>query len=182
MNFCSNCGSKQISLKIPEGDSLPRFCCEQCGEIFYQNPKIVVGCLPVFEDKILMCKRAIEPRAGFWNLPAGYLENGETAEEGAIRETYEEAHAQVEIIRLHVLYSIPQFNQVYLHFLARMKSPDFSISTLESTEVRMFAYHEIPWQDIAFSSSTFAIEKFLEAKNSSYEGVHRGYFPGIPNR
>ena len=112
MKFCSHCGSPRLELRLPPGDTLPRYVCAECAMIHYQNPKIVVGCLPEWEGRVLLCKRAIEPRYGLWTLPAGFLENGETLPAGALRETLEEAHARVEIIELYTLISLPQINQV----------------------------------------------------------------------
>ncbi len=176
MNFCSNCGSKNIGLKIPNGDTYPRFVCEDCGCIFYNNPRIIVGCLPVFEDKILLCRRAIQPQANLWNLPAGFLENGEKAEDGATRETYEESLSKVEIVKLHVVYSLPKVNQVYLHFLAKMSDDHFG-PTKESSEVKLFGPEEIPWDELAFHSTAFALEKFMEF-GPDYQGVHIGSYNG----
>lgn len=174
VNYCSHCGSQQLVFEIPEGDNRARFICKNCHTIHYQNPRMVVGCLPVFEDKILMCRRAIEPRYGLWNLPAGYLENGETVEEGALRETWEEARAEVELRRLHCLYNLPHVHQVYLHFLAYMEKANFEAGP-ESLEVKLFTPEELPWGDIAFSSSKFAIEKYLE-HGSDYKGIHIGTY------
>lgn len=176
MNFCSNCGSDKIGLIIPEGDTYQRFVCENCGVVHYQNPRIIVGCLPIYQNKILLCKRAIQPQQGLWNLPAGFLENGEKAEEGAARETYEESLAHVEITKLHVVFSLPKVNQVYLHFLAKLKNEQFG-PTDESTEVQLFDIDEIPWADIAFHSSTYALEKFIEF-GEGYSGVHVGSYDG----
>jgi ADP-ribose pyrophosphatase YjhB (NUDIX family) len=176
LNFCSNCGSDKISLKIPEGDTYDRFVCTSCGRIYYQNPRIIVGCLPIYNDKILLCKRAIQPQLGLWNLPAGFLENGEKAEDGAARETLEETNADVEILKLHVVFSLPKVNQVYLHFLARLKNDRFG-PTRESLEVRLFNLNEIPWDDIAFHSSTYAIEKYIEY-GENFQGVHVGSYEG----
>ena len=133
-----------------------------------------MGCLAVYEQKVLLCRRAIEPQHGLWNLPAGFLENGERAEEGAKRETFEESMADVEIIRLHALFSLPQVNQVYLHFLAKLHEPEFS-PTFESSEVELFAPESIPWKDIAFESTRFALEKYLEF-GPDHESVHMGSF------
>jgi ADP-ribose pyrophosphatase YjhB (NUDIX family) len=174
LNFCSNCGSDKISFKIPENDTYERFICENCGRIFYQNPRIIVGCLPIYQNQILLCKRAIEPQKGLWNLPAGFLENGEKAEDGAIRETLEESMAEVEVLKLHVVFSLPKVNQVYLHFLAKLKSDHFG-ATKESTEVRLFEIDEIPWELIAFHSTTYALEKFIEY-GEAYRGVHVGSY------
>jgi len=176
LNFCSNCGSENIGLKIPKGDTYHRFVCDNCGMIHYQNPRIIVGCLPIYQDQIMLCRRAIQPQQGLWNLPAGFLENGENAEDGATRETYEESLAEVEIIKLHIVFSLPKVNQVYLHFLARLKDLNFG-PTKESTEVELFKPTAIPWKDIAFHSSTYALEKFIEF-GEDYPGVHVGNYAG----
>ena len=176
MNFCSNCGSQHITFKIPKGDTLPRYVCENCGRIFYDNPRVIVGCLATLDDEILLCQRAIQPQYGLWNLPAGFLENGEKAEEGAIRETKEETRAEVEIVKLHVVFSLPNVNQVYLHFLAKLKSDQFG-PTKESLKVDLFKASEIPWEKIAFHSTTYALEKYFES-GSDYQGVHIGSFDG----
>lgn len=175
MNFCSVCGSGSIVRKIPAGDHFERYCCEACGQIHYQNPNIIVGTLSVWKNKVLLAKRAIEPGKGLWNLPCGFLENGETVEEGARRETYEETAAYVEIKRLHTIYNLPHARQVYLIFLADMQH-EKTKKTTESSEVRLFAKEEIPWSDIAFSSTDFALKKYFE--NPDYPGVHIGtYWP-----
>ncbi len=134
---------------------------------------MVVGCLPVYEDRILLCRRAIEPRSGYWNLPAGYLENGETLQGGALRETWEEALAKVKIERMHCIYNIPRINQIYFFFLAKMDKPEFGVG-IESEEVTLFYPEEIPFEDMAFPSSTFAIRKYLANKDSDFHGVHIG--------
>ena len=128
---------------------------------------MVVGCLPVYDYKVLICKRAIEPCLGKWNLPAGYLENNETAEEGAIRETKEEANAEVDIVRLHCIYSIPHVNQVYLIFLAKLKNLNFSPG-FETSETKLFDKNEMPWKDIGFTSSKYAIMKYFENMNNNH--------------
>ncbi|MFK8101314.1 MAG: NUDIX hydrolase [Saprospiraceae bacterium] len=171
MNYCSNCGTKVNFQAVPE-DHLPRHVCPQCTLIHYQNPKIVTGCLPIWEDKVLLCKRAIEPRHGYWNIPGGYMENGETVEEGAMREVWEEAFAKVEIIGLHTLYSIPHVNQVYLHFLAEMTTPDFEAG-VESLEVALFKEEDIPWENIAFTSSTFSLKCFFSDRKAGIRQLHR---------
>jgi len=148
MNFCSHCG-QPVTLRIPVGDTLPRHVCDACGTIHYQNPKIVTGCIPEWEDRLLLCRRAIEPRRGLWTLPAGFMENGETTAEGAARETLEEALARVEIDRLYALFNIPHINQVYLMFRARLLDLEFAPGP-ESLEVALFREDEIPWQELAF--------------------------------
>lgn len=165
MKYCSNCGSADLSYSVPSGDNRERYICSSCFTIHYSNPRIIVGVLATWGEKVLLCRRAIEPRSGLWNLPAGFLENNETAEQGAARETFEEANAKVEITRLHCVYSIPKANQVFLHFHGNMLSPEFSV-TPESTEVALFAENEIPWDDIAFNSTEFALRKFFEDRKT----------------
>ena len=164
MRFCSECGSNRIVMEIPEGETLLREVCRNCGKIYYTNPRVVAGCLPVSGAQVLICRRAIEPCLGKWNLPAGFLEANETAEEGAIRETLEEAHAKVEIIRLHCLYSITHVNLVYLIFLARLSDLHFKPG-IETSEVKLFKYEDIPWDEIGFTSSVFALKKYFENKD-----------------
>jgi len=149
MNYCSHCGSSRLEIRIPEGDTLPRTVCAVCGTIHYLNPKIVVGCLPQWEHKVLLCKRAIDPRRGLWTLPAGFLENGETLSAGALRETLEEANARVDLAELYTLISLPQINQVYMMFRAELRDLDFGPGA-ESLEVRLFDEAEIPWEALAF--------------------------------
>lgn len=151
--------------KVPEGDSLLRAVCDACGHIQYVNPKIVVGCLPVHGDRILMCKRAIEPRYGLWTLPAGFMENDETASEGAAREALEEANAKVEIDDLYSVYSIPHINQVYMMFLARLVDPDVSPG-VESLEVKLVTESEIPWDQLAFTMVKRTLTHFLEDRKT----------------
>ncbi len=171
--FCSVCGSS-VELKYTEGRD--RYVCIECSTIHYTNPKIVVGALAVWEDKVLLCKRAIEPRYGFWNLPAGYLEDHERSEEGAIRETMEEAGAEIEIERVLTVYNLPQANQVYIHFLAKLKSGIINNGE-ESLESRLFTEEEIPWKEMAFTSSTFALRRYFEDRKKGVIETHLGTFP-----
>lgn len=174
MKFCSNCGHSVYLKDIPD-DTYPRFFCDQCERIHYQNPNVVVGCLPIWKDQIMLCKRAIEPRKGFWNLPGGYLENGETVEEGAMREVWEEAGIRVTVTGLHTVFSIPKINQVYMHFLAAM--PDLNyVPGVESLEVKMFVEADIPWKELAFSSSTFSLKKYFEDQKNGQKQVHLGQY------
>jgi ADP-ribose pyrophosphatase YjhB (NUDIX family) len=173
MNYCSKCGSNQISLKIPEGDSRERYVCGNCGTIHYHNPRLVVGTIPIYEGKILMCQRGIEPRKGLWNLPVGFMENGETMPEGAKRETWEETGATVEILRMHTTYHVLHIHQVLVFYLAKMLSPTFEAG-VESQDVRLFALDEIPWESIAFPAHKFILERYIAQPD--YEGVHIGEF------
>lgn len=148
MKYCSSCGSA-VARRIPSGDNRERFVCDACGTIHYQNPKIVTGCLPVYEDRVLLCRRAIAPRMGLWTLPAGFLENGETSTQGAIRETFEEACANVAVEGLYTVFNLPHISQVYMFFRAALLNLDFAPGW-ESTDVKLFHEHEIPWDELAF--------------------------------
>src|SRR5450631_844171 len=125
MNFCSHCGTR-VALRIPAGDNVPRYVCDVCGTIHYQNPKLVVGCVPQYEGKIVLCRRAIEPRRGYWTVPAGFMENGESLEHAAARECLEEANATVEIGSLLAIASVTHANQVHVMFRAKLLRPEFS--------------------------------------------------------
>jgi ADP-ribose pyrophosphatase YjhB (NUDIX family) len=148
MQYCSQCGAG-VRITVPEGDNVPRHVCIDCGTIHYQNPKIVVGCIPEWEDRLLLCRRAIEPRRGLWTLPAGFMENGETLQQGAARETYEEAEARVAVGGLYALFNLPHINQVYMLFRARLLAPEFGPGS-ESLETRLITEAEVPWEEIAF--------------------------------
>ncbi|MGH8618776.1 MAG: NUDIX hydrolase [Burkholderiales bacterium] len=167
MNFCSDCGTR-VERRVPDGDSLPRHVCPGCGTIHYQNPKMVVGCIPEWEHRILLCRRAIEPRHGLWTVPAGFMENGETTFDGAKRETLEEANARVDIINLYALYNIPHINQVYLLFRARLHDLDFSAGS-ETLEVRLFDEADIPWDQIAFATVRHTLKRYyVDRRNGDY--------------
>lgn len=150
MNFCSACSCRLIE-KVPRDDDRSRLVCPDCGTVHYQNPKIVTGCLPEWQDQVLLCRRAIEPRRGYWTVPAGFMELDETAEQGAERETWEEARARVELLAPYALINLPHVNQLYLIFRARLLDLDFSPGP-ESLEVRLFREEEIPWQELAFGT------------------------------
>jgi ADP-ribose pyrophosphatase YjhB (NUDIX family) len=162
MNFCSNCGDT-VKLGTPAGDDRSRYLCESCGTVHYENPKVVVGCIPEMNGKILLCRRAIEPRSGKWTLPAGYLENGETVAEGARRETLEEAGARVEILAPYALFNICYVNQVYIMFRARMVDANIQAGS-ESSEVRFFSERDIPWDQIAFTVIEKTLRRYLKDK------------------
>lgn len=167
MNFCSDCGAP-VTLLTPEDDSRPRHICTACGIVHYQNPKMVIGSLPVWEDKVLLCRRAIEPRYGLWTLPGGFMENGESTSQAAIRETWEEANANIAIDDLYSMYSLPYINQVHLLFRARLLDLNFAPGT-ESLEVQLFSEQEIPWNEIAFRPIKLSLEHyFLERKTDTF--------------
>jgi ADP-ribose pyrophosphatase YjhB (NUDIX family) len=160
MKFCSECGSPDVAWRIPDGDTVPREVCRACGAIHYRNPKVVVGCLATWEDRVLLCRRAIEPRHGLWTLPAGFMENGETLAAGAARETIEEARARVDVGELYTVISLPQISQVYVMFRSRLLDLDFGPGP-ESLEVRLFHEDEIPWDRIAFRTIARTLRTFF---------------------
>ncbi|HEY2538625.1 MAG TPA: NUDIX hydrolase [Stellaceae bacterium] len=150
---------------IPEGDNRERMICADCGYILYDNPKIVVGSVARWDERILLCRRSIEPRSGFWTLPAGYLELNESASAGAEREAWEEANARIEIEGLLAIYDIPRISQVQLVFRARLLDAAISAGS-ESLEVGLFAWEEIPWSDLAFPSIRWALQHDREAQTT----------------
>lgn len=171
--YCSNCGNSVV-FKLTEGRD--RFVCEKCSIIHYTNPKIVAGALCVWENKVLLCRRAIEPRKGYWNLPAGYLEDFEKTEDGAIRETWEEAGAEIEIQQVHTVYNLPQANQVYIHFLAKLKDGIIRNGE-ESIESALFTEEEIPWKEMAFTSTAYALRVFFEDRKTGNHTTHLASYP-----
>ena len=172
MKYCSQCG-EVLSLKIPADDDRLRHVCEACDFIHYQNPKIVAGCLPVWENKILLCKRAIEPRYGCWTLPAGFMELGETTSEAALRETLEEANARVKLQDLYAVMNLPHVNQVYMMFRAKLLDLNFSPGA-ESLEVELYEEDEIPWKELAFSTIRHTLQFYLEDRRRNIYQIHIG--------
>jgi ADP-ribose pyrophosphatase YjhB (NUDIX family) len=180
MKFCSACGGA-VELRQPPDDNRLRYVCTTCETIHYQNPNLVIGAIPEWTDgRILLCRRAIEPRLGLWTLPAGFMENGETTSEAAIRETLEEANARIEIEGLYSLYNLPQINQVHMLFRARLLDLDFSPG-IESLEVRLFEEAEIPWEEIAFRPVRFTLQHYFEDRKTGNFDLRTGDLrPQIP--
>lgn len=170
MNFCNQCGA-QVTLVVPQGDTLPRHVCSRCGEIHYRNPKLVVGCIAEWEERILLCRRAIEPRYGHWTLPAGFMENGETTQQAAARETLEEACARIEVDALFSLVNVPAFDQVHLFYRGRLLDGAFDAGA-ESLESALFAEAEIPWAEIAFRSVELALRAYLADRAAGRFRLH----------
>ncbi len=158
--FCSECGAR-VELEVPEGDNRPRHVCLACRTIHYVNPRIVVGVVCTWQGQLLLCRRAIEPRVGFWTFPAGFLEMGESAEEGAAREAFEEAGADIEIERLLAVYSLPRWSQVQVFYKGRMRTPAFCAGE-ESLEAQLFSWAEVPWDDIAFPTIDRALRCYQQ--------------------
>lgn len=172
MKYCSDCGM-QVELRIPEGDMLPRHVCSACGVVHYQNPKIVVGCIPEWDGRILLCRRAIEPRHGLWTVPSGFMENAETLVQGAERETLEEANARVEMRELYSIYNLPHVNQVHVLFRARLLDLDFKPG-IESLDVQLFHEAEIPWDTLAFRVIREPLARYFEERRQGSLGFHMG--------
>lgn len=163
-NFCSACG-QPVATVIPGGDNRARSVCTACGTVHYVNPKLVVGSVPEYEGRILLCRRAIEPRKGFWTVPAGFMELGETLGEAALRETWEEALARVELGSLFSVVDVVHAGQVHVFFRARLPRPEFGAGA-ETLETRLFSPDEIPWDDLAFPSIRIALEHYVEDRQT----------------
>ncbi len=177
MKFCSKCG-EAVTRRVPEGDNLPRHVCTSCGEIHYENPKIVAGCVAEHDGRVLLCRRAIEPRLGYWTIPAGFMENDETTQDAARREAVEEALAEVEIGSLLAVVHVLHANQVHMMFRARLPRPEFGIGE-ESLEVKLCTESDIPWQDIAFRSVDFALRRYFDDRRA---GLDRHHFKSLDLR
>lgn len=182
MQFCSACGSP-VRQRVPEGDNRERHVCDDCGVVHYVNPRIVTGCLVIHGERVLLCRRDIEPRRGFWTFPAGYLETGETIAEGAVRETWEEANARVVVEELYTVFNLPYISQIYMFYRAQLMNLDFSPG-VESQDVRLFAREEIPWDELAFPVVRATLDHFYRDREVAQfpvrvEDLHR---PGVRKR
>tara|TARA_R110002110_G_C13469795_1_gene720098 strand:+ start:5492 stop:6037 length:546 start_codon:yes stop_codon:yes gene_type:complete len=168
MKFCTSCGDSVV-LQIPEGDDRERFVCTSCELIHYTNPRVIVGCLPVYEGKVLLCKRAIEPRMNYWTLPAGFMENGETTPQGAARETWEEARAKVSNLELYRVFDVPYISQVYMFYRCDIDDGAYGVGP-ESLESGLYTEAEIPWDEIAFPVVVEALKEY-------FADAQKGHFP-----
>ena len=166
MNYCNHCG-KSVDLEIPEGDTRLRHICHSCDTIHYENPKIIVGTLPTWDNKVLLCRRAIEPRKGLWTLPAGFMENAETTEEGARRESYEEATIKLQELQLYTVISLPHISQVYMFYLGELESERYTAG-IESLEVQLFSEAEIPWDELAFNVVETTLRHYFSDRKTEY--------------
>jgi len=170
MKFCSNCGAA-VARRVPVGDSVPRWVCDACGVIHYQNPLVVAGAIAEYEGRLLLCRRAIEPRYGYWTLPAGFMENGETVAQAAARETMEEAGARIEIVKPFSMISVPYVNQVHVFFRARLLHPDFAPGE-ETLEAQLFDEAALPWKDIAFRTVGLTLKRWVEDRRQGRFTFH----------
>jgi ADP-ribose pyrophosphatase YjhB (NUDIX family) len=170
IRFCRACGAA-VSYRIPPEDNRERALCPACGTVHYENPCNVVGTVPVWGDQVLLCKRAIEPRYGLWTLPAGFLELGETTAEGAVRETIEEAGAQIELGALFSVLNVARVGQLHLFYLATMKSTELAPGS-ETLEARLFRQDEVPWDEIAFRTVRETLQFFFADRRRGHFSVH----------
>ena len=181
MKYCSVCGS-ELRVGIPDGDNRERHICDHCSTIHYHNPKVVAGCIAHWDDKVLMCRRAIEPRQGLWTVPAGFMENGETTYQAAMRETIEEANARVAIDDLYVTVNLPHINQVYMLFRGELRHGDYHPGQ-ESLECRLFSEREIPWKKLAFPVVRETLQRYYldKSRNNGFP-LQRGEIIKHPAR
>jgi ADP-ribose pyrophosphatase YjhB (NUDIX family) len=173
LKFCSECGAPAITLRQPVGDHRLRQVCDRCGAIHYENPRIVAGCIPEWQGHILLCRRSIEPRAGYWTLPAGFMENGESTVQAAAREAWEEANAVVEPLSLFAMYSLPHISQVYLLFRGQLRAGQASAGA-ETLEVRLFDEAAIPWRELAFPVISETLERYFQERRCGNYSLHLG--------
>ncbi|HEX5477172.1 MAG TPA: NUDIX hydrolase [Burkholderiales bacterium] len=170
MKFCSNCGEKVVR-RVPPGDTLERWLCDRCGVIHYENPRLVVGSIPEHSGRLLLCRRAIEPRYGYWTLPAGFMENGETAGEAAMRETLEEAGAKIALGEPFSMVSVPRVNQVHLFYRAKLLDLDFKAGE-ETLETALFEEAGVPWEALAFRTVAYTLKRWFEDRAQGHQGFY----------
>lgn len=178
--FCTQCGHP-CKQEIPQGDNRSRRVCSECAFIHYENPKNVVGCLLEWQGKVLLCKRAIEPRYGYWTLPAGFMENNESTLEGAAREAFEEAAAQCDELRLFSVYNLPRISQVYLMFFGKLRD-GYAQASDETLEVGLFDQSEIPWKELAFPVVTETLTRYYEMREQRDRRVYYADIFSIPGQ
>jgi len=171
MRFCSNCGAA-VNLRVPEGDTRPRAVCEACGSVHYSNPRVVTGCVLVHQGQILLCRRAIEPRSGYWTVPAGFLEDGESMADGAAREAMEEALAPATDLTLFAVMDVPTVRQVHVMYRGSLAAPTWGVGE-ESSAATLVAPADLPWSELAFPSVEFTLRRYLEdLERGSFGDVH----------
>jgi ADP-ribose pyrophosphatase YjhB (NUDIX family) len=170
LNFCPHCAAK-LQIRIPAGDNMPRHICSACNTVLYENPKLVVGCVAEYDGRILLCKRAIEPRLGYWTVPAGFMELGETLAQAAARETLEEACATVTLGSILAIVDVPEASQVHAFYRGTLEDGQYAAGD-ESLEADLYSPDDIPWDEIAFRSGHIALKQFLAQKEAGIERLH----------
>jgi ADP-ribose pyrophosphatase YjhB (NUDIX family) len=175
LKYCSNCAAP-VARRVPPGDTLPRWVCDQCGDIHYENPRLVVGSIPEYEGRLLLCRRAIEPRYGYWTLPAGFMENDETAGQAALRETLEEAGARIELDAPFSMISVPHVNQVHLFYRARLLELQFKPGE-ETLDVALYEEAAVPWKELAFRTVGLTLKRWFEDRKRGAFGFHAEDLP-----
>ena len=176
-SYCPKCAAK-LRVEIPEGDNKLRYICTGCAAVLYENPKLVVGCVAEYEGSILLCKRAIKPRLGYWTVPAGFMEIGETLEQAATRETFEEACAKVTLGSLLAVVDVIHAGQVHVFFRGKLENGEFAAGD-ESLDTKLYASNEIPWDEIAFPSGVIALKQYLAQREAGIERVHTELAPRL---
>lgn len=174
MRYCSQCGST-VTFRVPEGDNLPRHVCDECATIHYDNPRIVAGCIVAHNDRVLICKRAIEPRLGYWTLPAGFMEHGETVADAAAREAREEACVDVDLDGLFAMVDVIHAGQVHMMYRGRLASPQHSPGP-ESLDTALVRLDDVPWDELAFASVRFTLERYRDDVARGEFGLHTTVF------
>jgi ADP-ribose pyrophosphatase YjhB (NUDIX family) len=174
MKFCPNCAAP-LTRRVPDGDHLPRHVCPACGAIHYRNPKLIAGCVPEHAGRVLICRRGIEPRRGFWTIPAGFMEVGETLQQAAARECHEEALARVEVGSLCAIVHVLHAEQVHVMFRATLADGSYGVGT-ESLDARLCDERDIPWPEIAFASVEFTLRRYFEDRAAGRDGLHYRVF------
>jgi ADP-ribose pyrophosphatase YjhB (NUDIX family) len=172
MKYCSRCGAR-TSVKVPAGDNRQRFVCDACDTVHYRNPRVITGLVAEWQGRVLLCRRGIEPRYGLWTVPAGFLELGESVQEGAVRETLEETRARVEVDALFTTFSLTHIGQVYMLFRGRVLSPEFG-PTEESLETALFDAASTPWDELAFPVVRETLKRYFQDREAGGFGVYTG--------
>ena len=172
MKFCSQCGHT-VSQLVPLGDSRLRYVCDHCQTVHYQNPNIVAGCVPVWGTQVLLCRRAIEPRLGYWTLPAGFMDSGETTEQAALREVWEESGVRAEIVSPYSIFSVPKISEVYIIFRA-IALEITGQSGPETMDYKFFAPEEIPWEQIYYPAIRQILERYILERQAGVYGIYMG--------
>lgn len=172
MKYCSDCG-QTLEIQTPTGDTRERFVCQSCHKVHYQNPNVVAGVVAHSGEKVLLCRRGIEPQKGYWCLPAGFMENGESSDQAAAREAVEETYAKLEMQSLYAVFNLPHIDQVYMYYLAKLEDENIGAGR-ETIEAGLFAEDEIPWDQLAYPTIAAVLKQyFLDRKDNNFPLIHQ---------